>query len=409
MAGPIALTESCCKTPCTEPEVINIPGPAGNDGVGQDGEDGLSPVTTVTAQFLMPAEGANVTVAVGNSEGLVAGQPVFVQTAGHMQVISKPNNISVILQNLENTAAALYPNNAAPTTAIPSGSLISPAGFQGNAGVLSGAAGGHLKGTYPNPTLNIGEAKGMLIVGDGTDAQEFSVGTNKTIPHADSAQALGMQWRGVDLSGGTTTISGAVPIANGGHGQITANLGFNALSPVTTRGDLIVRNATVNARLAIGASGRVLTSNGTDPSWNLLGLVNFDPSFKPSQRAGAIISVEDIDLDAAAGSDTGINFPAGVTRVIIRRVILESTMNLTGSAARLGIYTAIAKGGQILVADPNSQLTSIVSASTYVDLTLHASMATSVILATAIFVHISVPHGSAASARLTIIADDMTI
>lgn len=39
---------------------------------------------------------------------------------------------------------------------------------------------------------------------------------------------------------------------------------------LTTRGDIIYRNATVAARLAVGASGRVLGSNGTDPAWVLL-------------------------------------------------------------------------------------------------------------------------------------------
>jgi hypothetical protein len=40
-----------------------------------------------------------------------------------------------------------------------------------------------------------------------------------------------------------------------------------AKTTVTTRGDLIYRNATVPARLAIGATGTVLKSDGTDPSW----------------------------------------------------------------------------------------------------------------------------------------------
>lgn len=38
--------------------------------------------------------------------------------------------------------------------------------------------------------------------------------------------------------------------------------------PMTTRGDIIVRNASnVTARLAIGSTGKVLSSNGTDVSW----------------------------------------------------------------------------------------------------------------------------------------------
>lgn len=58
-----------------------------------------------------------------------------------------------------------------------------------------------------------------------------------------------------------------VAIADGGTGQSTATLGFNALSPITTRGDLITRDATNNIRLGIGLSAKILQSNGTDPSW----------------------------------------------------------------------------------------------------------------------------------------------
>ncbi len=41
-------------------------------------------------------------------------------------------------------------------------------------------------------------------------------------------------------------------------------------SPTTTRGDLIVRGASVDQRLAVGASGRYLRSDGTDPGWSTI-------------------------------------------------------------------------------------------------------------------------------------------
>jgi len=69
----------------------------------------------------------------------------------------------------------------------------------------------------------------------------------------------------------TSALSGTVPIANGGTGQITASAAFNALSPITTTGDLIIGNGTNSAtRLGIGTSGYVLTSNGTTASWQTL-------------------------------------------------------------------------------------------------------------------------------------------
>lgn len=57
----------------------------------------------------------------------------------------------------------------------------------------------------------------------------------------------------VDISG--TNITGTLLIANGGTGQNTPSLAFNALSPITTRGDLIYGNT-------IGGSSR-LAGNGT--------------------------------------------------------------------------------------------------------------------------------------------------
>jgi hypothetical protein len=66
----------------------------------------------------------------------------------------------------------------------------------------------------------------------------------------------------------TTGVTGQLPIANGGTGQATASAAFNALSPITTTGDLIIGNGTNSAtRLAIGTNGYVLTSNGTTASW----------------------------------------------------------------------------------------------------------------------------------------------
>jgi len=69
------------------------------------------------------------------------------------------------------------------------------------------------------------------------------------------------------LTAGTWNAT-AIGIAYGGTGQTTASAAFNALSPITTTGDLIIGNGTNSAtRLAIGTNGYVLTSNGTTASW----------------------------------------------------------------------------------------------------------------------------------------------
>lgn len=66
----------------------------------------------------------------------------------------------------------------------------------------------------------------------------------------------------------TTAVSGTLPIANGGTGQTSKFAAFNALSPVTTAGDLIVGDgANSSTRFAIGANGTFLKSNGSAPVW----------------------------------------------------------------------------------------------------------------------------------------------
>lgn len=60
-----------------------------------------------------------------------------------------------------------------------------------------------------------------------------------------------------------TSVTGTLPVANGGTGATTAVAGFDALSPVTTKGDLIVKGATSNVRQAVGTNGQTLVADST--------------------------------------------------------------------------------------------------------------------------------------------------
>jgi hypothetical protein len=61
--------------------------------------------------------------------------------------------------------------------------------------------------------------------------------------------------------GTIATVNSPVPIANGGTGQTTQTAAFNALDPLTTKGDVIVHNGTDSVRLAVGADGQILTAD----------------------------------------------------------------------------------------------------------------------------------------------------
>lgn len=66
-----------------------------------------------------------------------------------------------------------------------------------------------------------------------------------------------------NISGNAANVTGTVAIANGGTGQTTKTPAFNALSPTTTKGDLILNNGTDNVRQAVGADGLVLQADST--------------------------------------------------------------------------------------------------------------------------------------------------
>ena len=67
--------------------------------------------------------------------------------------------------------------------------------------------------------------------------------------------------------------------ASGLEGRTVAEM-LAAISPLTTRGDIMFRNATVSTRLAKGSDGDVLTMGASDPAWTA-------PSGGPTIAAGS--------------------------------------------------------------------------------------------------------------------------
>lgn len=151
---------------------------------------------------------------------------------------------------------------------------------------LSTAVNGTLQAAQePAHTADVTNTAGSLamkvVALNNTNLAALATGIlkNTTATGVPSIAAAGTDYLGITggatitavgalASGSLTTGFTAVAIAQGGTGQVTASSAFNALSPMTTAGDLILGGTGgAAARLAIGTNGQVLTSNGTTAVW----------------------------------------------------------------------------------------------------------------------------------------------
>jgi hypothetical protein len=104
----------------------------------------------------------------------------------------------------------------------------------------------------------------QIVLGAGGQGTQTlgSLGTTTTVLHGNASGIP--SFGAVSL---TTDVSGTLPIGSGGTNATTASTAFANLAPTTTRGDLIVFGASGNTRLALGANGSCVVSNGTDALW----------------------------------------------------------------------------------------------------------------------------------------------
>jgi len=153
----------------------------------------------------------------------------------------------------------------------------------------------------------------------------------------------------LSVSGSPITTSGtlaisysgtALPILNGGTGQTTASAAFNALSPLTTAGDVLYGGTSgAGTRLAIGTAGQVLTVNAgaTAPQWSTptTGTVtSVAQSF-----TGGIISVSGSPITTSgtlaltvAGTSGGIPYFSSATTWATSAVLAANSLVIGGGA-----------------------------------------------------------------------------
>jgi hypothetical protein len=222
-----------------------------------------------TGISVTPTAGGAITVANTGVTSVTGTAPV-VSSGGATPAISMAAATGSVNGYLTSTDWTTFNNKGSGTvTAV---SVTSANGF---AGTSSGGA---------TPALTLSTSISGVLKGNGTaisaatSGTDYSAGTSAlstgilksttTTGALTIAVAADFPTLNQNTTGTAANVTGVVALANGGTGQTTASAAFNALSPITTTGDLILGNGTNSAtRLGIGASTYVLTSNGTTASW----------------------------------------------------------------------------------------------------------------------------------------------
>jgi hypothetical protein len=154
---------------------------------------------------------------------------------------------------------------------------------------------GSVANATTTPAITVSTTVTGVLKGNGTAISAATAGTDYTTPSSTES------FTNKNLTSGTNTfptfnqnttgtasnVTGTVAIANGGTGQTVKAAAFDALSPMTTAGDIIYGGASgTGTRLAAGTSGQVL-QGGTTPSWTNLGSLGW-PLTGSATLAGAV-------------------------------------------------------------------------------------------------------------------------
>lgn len=207
------------------------------------------------------------------------------------------------------------------------------------------------------PAANGGTENGFTaFTGPSASTKTFTLpNASATIAYLNGAQTF---TGGLTINGGLT-MDTALSIGNGGTGQTTKAPAFNALSPLTTAGDLLYGGASgAGTRLAAGSSTQVLHS-GTTPLWAAVSLTADVSGTLPltnggigitSGTSGGVLYFSDASTVASSAALTSNRLLVGAGAASAPAVLGSlgtTTTLLHGNAAGLPTFGAVALAADV--------------------------------------------------------------